>query len=131
MIDSNLVPVKYDAKAFILAGDALFTVANANTGNYFTFKVQAPEVQRDPADPVHFVKVLSGPDNHADYEMIGMLFSGCKYVHWKKSRFRKVARHRPVTSPDYSRRWREKQGFESPDRPTLKVCSLFASVHFL
>ena len=86
-MDTNLVLVQKDIRSFVLAGNCLFTVANMATGNHFTFRCQAPEVQRDPKDPVHFVKVLSGPDNTQDYEMIGMLFSGQKYVHWKKSRF--------------------------------------------
>lgn len=83
----NLIPVKHEIKEFMLAGNCLFTVANRATGNHFTYRVQSPEEQKNPQDPVHFVKVLSGPDNYSDYEMIGMLFSGCKYVHWRKSRF--------------------------------------------
>ena len=87
MNTQSLVQVKHDLKSFILAGNCLFTVANLATGNHFTFKVQAPDEQKNPDDPIHFVKVLAGPDNGRDYAMIGMLFSSCKYVHWKKSQF--------------------------------------------
>lgn len=86
-MENNLVPVTHEIRNFVLAGNCLFTVANTATGKYFTFRVQEPEVQKNPEDPVAFVKVLSGPDNHRDYEMIGMLFKGEKYVHWNKSRF--------------------------------------------
>lgn len=87
-MQSNLVPVLVpiaQVRDFVLAGNSLFTIANMGTGKHFTFQVQAPKEQRDPKDPVHFVKVLSGPDNRQDYELVGMLFSGAKYVHWKKS----------------------------------------------
>ena len=85
---SNMVPVLVpipQVKEFILAGNSLFTIANMGTGKHFTFRVQAPEKQKNPAEPVHFVKVLSGPDNQQDYQMIGMLFGGVKYSHWNKS----------------------------------------------
>jgi hypothetical protein len=88
-MNNNLVTVEVNVKDFIFAGNCLFTVANMRSGNHYTFQVQAPDQQKNPEDPVHFVKVLSGPDNHDDYQMIGMIFSAKKYVHWNKSLFTK------------------------------------------
>ena len=88
-MNEKLVPVMTQVKEFILAGNSLFTLVNMGTGKHFTFRLQAPEIQKNPADPVLFVKVLAGPDNCSDYEMIGMLFSGCRYNHWGKSQFGK------------------------------------------
>ncbi len=88
-MQENLIPVQHEIRNFVLAGKSLFTVANMSSGKHFTFQVQAPETQKNPEDPVHFVKVLAGPDNYQDYQMIGMLFSGEKYVHWSKSPFAK------------------------------------------
>ena len=87
MLASNLTQLKGDLRDFMFAGDAIFTVANHRTGNYFTYKVQAPPEHRNPDKPVWFVKVLNGPDNHRDYQMIGMLFASAEYVHWNKSQF--------------------------------------------
>lgn len=61
-------------KAFILAGDALFTVENRDTGNRYTYRVQASKSTR----LVRFVKVLTGAENEdeASYLYIGMLTNG-------------------------------------------------------
>ena len=87
MLPTNCVPVMHEIRSFVLAGKSLFTVANMATGKHFTFKVEAPDEQAKPQDPVVFVKVLDGPDNYRDYQMMGMLFSGKNYVHWNKSKF--------------------------------------------
>lgn len=58
----------------IMAGDAIFTV-RSHTGARYTYRV----TQADPnpawpnSKPVHFVKVLSGPDNNSDYTYLGMI----------------------------------------------------------
>ncbi len=44
-----------DPLQFILAGNALFTVQNTDTGNRFTFKVRKPNDTKP-----HFVSVLTG-----------------------------------------------------------------------
>lgn len=59
---------------FILAGDALFTVENTNTGNRYTYKVQAP----DRTSPWRFVKVLTRSENEDEenYSYIGAMYDG-------------------------------------------------------
>jgi len=85
MIDNTLVPITRDLKDFLFAGNCLFTIANRATGKHFTYKLEAPDEQKNPEDPVFFVKVLSGPDNSRDFTWIGMVFNYCKYVHSRKS----------------------------------------------
>jgi hypothetical protein len=91
MVENNLVLVKHELKSFLFAGNCLFTIANLATGKHFTYKLEAPDEQKNPQDPVFFVKVLTGPDNTRDYEFLGMVFSFCKYVHSRKSRINQDA----------------------------------------
>lgn len=71
---------KFDAKQFALAGNATFTVVNEETGNRFTFKVQASDDGKR-----HYVKVLTGPDNWTNYTYLGTIFDGKNYKHGKQS----------------------------------------------
>lgn len=67
--------------SYILGGKAIFTVHNPNTGNRFTYKVTASQDRS-----VHFVKVLTGPDNDSNYEYIGFIKNN-QYIHgFRKSR---------------------------------------------
>jgi len=75
-----------DTLQFILAGNALFTVENAETGNRFTFKVRKPD-----DDKPHFVSVLTGADNENDYSFLGTVFDGNRYRHGRKSRIASTA----------------------------------------
>jgi len=54
-----------DAKAFILGGNAVFTLVSLVTGNRKTFRVRKSD------SDVHFVEILTGPDNTSDYTYIG------------------------------------------------------------
>jgi hypothetical protein len=69
-------------KQFILAGNATFTVKNADTGNRFTFKVQTKK------NAPHFVRVLTGPNNDdwTNYTFLGTIFDSKDYRHGKRSR---------------------------------------------
>jgi hypothetical protein len=58
-----------DWRSFVKARHAVFTVANSDTGNRFTFKVTKHE-DRD----LWFVSVLRGPDNESDYTYVGAIF---------------------------------------------------------
>jgi hypothetical protein len=69
-----------DAKRFILAGNARFTVKNTMTGNRFTFHVRKP----DKSKP-HFVKLLTGSDNSRDYTFLGTIFNERTYRHGRRS----------------------------------------------
>jgi Family of unknown function (DUF6011) len=60
---------------FALAGNAVFTLVSLKTGTRFTFKVRAAET-----GPMHFVSVLTGPDNTQDYRYLGFLRRGI-YFH--------------------------------------------------
>lgn len=67
-----------ELKAFMLAGNATFTLQNDRTGNRFTYKVTQAKAKTEgaPMPAVWFVKVLTGPDNEACYEFVGTVFGG-------------------------------------------------------
>lgn len=73
-----------DPLHFMLAGKATFTVTSPRTGKRFTFKVTAKSVD-DGAKVLHFVKVLTGPDNTSDYTFLGTIFGGREYRRSYKS----------------------------------------------
>ncbi len=79
-----------DRFTFILAGNAIFTVINNKTGNRFTYKVSLAMNNR-ASYPPHFVKVLVGPDNGADYQFIGTIFNSLTFRHGRKSRISETA----------------------------------------
>jgi cation transport regulator ChaB len=58
---------------FILAGNAIFTLRNTESGERHTYKV-TEATKRNPNDPsCHFVALLNGPDNTRDYAYIGFI----------------------------------------------------------
>lgn len=57
-----------DLKGFILAGKAVFTVKNNNSGNYFTYKVVLSENKKE-----YYVSVLTGPNHKKDFRLIGKI----------------------------------------------------------
>mgnify|MGYP001583316613 FL=1 len=69
--------MKNVSKEFVLAGDAIFTIAipiGAHEKSHYTFRVQHVEgSNRWPES--WFAKILSGPDNSSDYSYIGKLDS--------------------------------------------------------
>jgi len=65
------------ARTFTLSGKAVFTVVSARTGMRFTYKVTQHNDK-----PLHFVKVLTGPDS---YSFLGTIFDGQSFGHGKKS----------------------------------------------
>lgn len=69
-------------KAFVKAGNALFTLENSLTGNRFTFKVKRSD---DETREVYFVSVLAGPNNTQDYSYLGCIF-GDTFKRTAKSR---------------------------------------------
>lgn len=79
--------------AFVLAGNARFTVVSKKTGARYTFRVRVRTSEKGIPN-LHFVQVLTGPDNGTDYEYLGTIFPGrpgtsfpfAKFVHGKKSR---------------------------------------------
>jgi hypothetical protein len=61
-----------DARTAIFAGNATFTLVSRKSGARFTFKVTQGEEQNGRPAP-HFVKLLNGPNNTADYVYAGIL----------------------------------------------------------
>jgi hypothetical protein len=61
--------------AFILAGNARFTLLSKRTGARFTYRVRVKkeDMERGIADPVFFVSWLRGPSNEDDYAYMGVL----------------------------------------------------------
>jgi Family of unknown function (DUF6011) len=71
---------------FALAGNAVFTLVSLKTQTRFTFKVRAAE-----QGPMHFVSVLTGPDNTSDFAYFGFLRRGVFFHGGQKARVGKDA----------------------------------------
>lgn len=69
-----------DVHAFMLAGNATFTIVSKATGTRFTYRVRQPD-----ADKPHFVSVLTGSDNESSYTFLGTIFPDGTYRHGKRS----------------------------------------------
>jgi hypothetical protein len=69
-------------RAFMLAGDATFTIASPKTGVRYTYRVTAPrkDGKLDADADVRFVKLLCGPDNGSDFHYFGIMRGG-KFQH--------------------------------------------------
>lgn len=65
-----------NAKSFILAGKATFTVTSRRTGVRFTYKVAK---KKDSETGPWFVSVLTGPDNENHYKFFGTIFADGNY----------------------------------------------------
>ena len=63
------------SKAFIFAGNAVFTLRSAITGTRYTYKVTKAEKREghDNEPDTFFVKYLTGPDNMSDYTYMGFI----------------------------------------------------------
>lgn len=64
-----------DRVRFMVGGVARFTLRSCKTGQRYTFKVEAPrkDGKLDFSARIRFVKLLSGPDNAANYRYFGMV----------------------------------------------------------
>lgn len=70
-----------EALAFMHGGNATVTLRSKATGTRFTYRIRASE---DGA--VHFVSVLSGPDNESQYAYIGYVKRGIFFHGGAKAR---------------------------------------------
>jgi hypothetical protein len=73
---------------YILGGNATVTLVSKRTGDRFTFRVSESKPRvGEPAGkkPVHFVNVLTGPDNRRDYSFLGTIFPDGGYRRSMKS----------------------------------------------
>ena len=59
-----------NARKFITAGKAIFTIRNGKTGNRFTYRVKKCK-DKD----IWFVSVLTGTDNEHSYTYMGSIFN--------------------------------------------------------
>lgn len=68
--------VHTDALRFMLAGDAIVTLRNVETGNRFTYRIRGPKNDDTPRGEaqVRFVSLLRGPENARDYQYAGTIF---------------------------------------------------------
>ena len=78
------------ALRYLLAGNATVTLVSVKTGTRFTFKI----TQSDDGN-CHFVGVLTGPDNGADYRYIGRISRGVFWVGRKNPRPGDLDRNTP------------------------------------
>lgn len=69
-----------DALKFILAGNASFTLVSAKTGTRYTYKVK-----KSDKGNIHFVYLLTGPDNESSFTYIGVIRAGTKFELTKAS----------------------------------------------
>ena len=74
-----------DALAFVLAGDATFTAVSMKSGARYTFQVSKPD-NFNPQRPLWFVRVLTGPNNTADYTYIGKIGNDLRFALTAKSK---------------------------------------------
>lgn len=63
-----------DVATYALAGHAKLTLTSQRTGARYTFKINQAK-NRETGEPVRrwFVSLLSGPDNEADYQYLGII----------------------------------------------------------
>jgi hypothetical protein len=71
---------------FALAGNAVFTLQSKKTGERFTYRVRAAD-----QGPMHFVAVLTGPNNATDWKYLGFLRRGVYFHGGAKARISATA----------------------------------------
>jgi len=80
---NGLLQTPDDARNFILAGNAYFTIRSKITGTRYTYRVSEKQMNDDKI--LHFVSVLTGPENTSHYSFIGTIFDRKRYGHSIKS----------------------------------------------
>lgn len=76
MSTQTLLPFETSqALKFLLAGNATLTAQSDRTGARFTYKVKRADPKDGQQEPprLWFVSLLSGPDNEADYQYLGLI----------------------------------------------------------
>lgn len=90
----------HDALAYILAGRATVTLVSKKTQTRFTYRITIADDGN-----CHFVGLLSGPDNQADYRYIGRIARGVFWIGRKVPRPGDLSRDTPsVKAFDWSYR---------------------------
>lgn len=75
-----------DVKTYLLAGHATVTISSQKTGARYTFRINQAKDDDGEKKPMWFVGLLTGPDNYADYNYVGMLNGEFKLT--AKSKFK-------------------------------------------
>lgn len=70
-------------REYLLGGHAKVTLVSKQSQARFTYRILKKDL--DDGRFLHFVSVLNGPDNQADYVFLGTIFGGKDYRHSKKS----------------------------------------------
>ena len=83
------MPDVTDTKAYVLAGNATFTLYSAKLDKRYTYKVQRDKSRDDR----YYAKVLIGQDNENDYRYIGLFYSDTMDLRVKNA---------PHTAPQYT-----------------------------
>lgn len=79
----HVIPVE-NVREYALAGNSTITVQSKSTEKHFTFKIRASKAK--PGKPkVHFVSVLTGPNNKKDYTFFGTIFADGRIVRSQES----------------------------------------------
>jgi uncharacterized protein DUF6011 len=68
------------ARQFIMAGNARFTLRSERSGTRYSFRVAKSDDGK-----LHFVSMLSGPDNESDYVYVGIIRDG-RFTTTRKSK---------------------------------------------
>jgi Family of unknown function (DUF6011) len=79
-----------DALRFMQAGKSTVTLVSVKTGNRFTYRISVSE-----DGLCHFVGLLSGPDNGADYKYLGRIARGVFWLGRKVPRAGDISRDAP------------------------------------
>ncbi len=77
--------------AFILAGNATFTLVSERTGTRFTYRVRAKRGDDEGTGPL-FVQVLTGPDG---YDYLGCIWRDDKGTRFTRGRKSTIGRDAP------------------------------------
>lgn len=77
-------------KAFILGGNAVFTVKSLKTGAHFTFKVS-----KHKEEAVYFAKLLTGSDNDGDYKNFARIVEHAGTLEYKHNKSSKITNDAP------------------------------------
>lgn len=73
----GLLRTAQEAISFMTAGNSTVTFVSRKTGTHFTYRIWRPE---NASEDMHFVSLLTGPDNESSYRYMGRLRRGV-YFH--------------------------------------------------
>jgi Family of unknown function (DUF6011) len=98
-----------DATRFALAGKSTLTLVSVKTGARFTYRISAA-----PDGNAHFVGLLTGSDNTADYKYLGRISRGVFWLGRKIPRAGDISRDAP-SAKAFDWTWRQLAKGELPE----------------